>query len=311
MQGAIFLRSTSSRKVTMAKAQAMLESPWALKDETPPPTCAAKMFRKSECLRESAPKAQAMCESCGAENLWMVLKTCEPISAMRCLLRRPETAKAQVSIAISAALNWEIWAADSWAMAHIKSSCVTLFLAKAQAMLASSGGEASLMLRCTSTAILLKRWLSEMRRFAKAHARCARSCDLKSLNVSQARSEIALMSFLSLNWRLAKDHAVIAHGEGEKSLAFAMVSCAMAFMSSSFRVPHCAKAHEMCEMLWTENVRIFAKHSPAIALTNCSFQSPHFAKAQAVLESSRCWNLLILLTTSAAITDIIASLRME
>mmetsp|Transcript_123602 Transcript_123602/g.311309 ORF Transcript_123602/g.311309 Transcript_123602/m.311309 type:complete len:218 (+) Transcript_123602:1156-1809(+) len=65
----------------------------------------------------------------------------------------------------------------------------------------------------------------------------------------------------------------------------------------------------MCDKLWAENVWIFAKHSPAIALTNCSFQRPHLENAQAVLDKCLWSKPSILLTTSAAMTDMSASLR--
>mmetsp|Transcript_71645 Transcript_71645/g.231931 ORF Transcript_71645/g.231931 Transcript_71645/m.231931 type:complete len:308 (-) Transcript_71645:77-1000(-) len=293
----------------MAKAQAMLERPWALKEAMLPCTWAERACRKSLCLSESAPKAQAMCESCGAENLSMRWATCAPTSAMSGRFCSPATAKAQVSMATSADLKLRICSVASVAMALISASCEKLFLEKAQAMLASSGGRVPLMLRWISSAMMLKSCWSWMRRFAKAQARCARSCVLNCVIFVAASAEMEDISEVFLSCRLAKDQAVIASGAGAKSLVFLCSTSAMAFMRSSLRVPHCAMAQEMCERLCAVKLEIFLRHSLAMAPTSCSFQRPHFAKAQAVFESCRWSKPSILFTTSAAMTDISSSFR--
>jgi len=83
----------------------------------------------------------------------------------------------------------------------------------------------------------------------------------------------------------------------------------MAFMSSSLRVAHCAIAQDNMLTLCGEKVSSLVKLSWAMAVTNWSFHKPHFAKANAVSERWRCSNCSILLTTSAATTDMSDSMR--
>mmetsp|Transcript_39233 Transcript_39233/g.117217 ORF Transcript_39233/g.117217 Transcript_39233/m.117217 type:complete len:223 (+) Transcript_39233:1520-2188(+) len=155
----------------------------------------------------------------------------------------------------------------------------------------------------------LKSCWSCMRRFAKAQARCATSCVLNALIFEMALAEIVDIRWTSLICRLAQDQAVIARGAGWNSPVFLRTSVVIAAIRSSLRVAHCAIAQEMCERLCAVKVLIFDKDSSAMALTSCSFQRPHFANAQAAFESWRWSNSDILLTISAAITDISASLR--
>mmetsp|Transcript_74312 Transcript_74312/g.209883 ORF Transcript_74312/g.209883 Transcript_74312/m.209883 type:complete len:427 (+) Transcript_74312:240-1520(+) len=295
----------------MAKAQAMLERPWARKAWTFAWTWRERACRNSLCRRDRAPKAQAMWESCGAEYRSTRRATCAPISAMSCRSWRPATAKAQVSIATSVDLKPPAWiCVTAWpAMAPMRGSWEKLFFEKAQATFARSAGWAPRMPRWSSPATASKRARSWTRRFAKAQARCARSGALKCATRAVACSEMAAKRAASRTWRFANDHAVMAKGAGTNSDFFRCSSVAMASMRSSLRVPHSAMAQEMWERLCAVKVVIFFRHSAAMAATSCSFQRPHLAKAHAVFESCRWSKPPIWFTTSAAITDMSASSR--
>mmetsp|Transcript_5932 Transcript_5932/g.11428 ORF Transcript_5932/g.11428 Transcript_5932/m.11428 type:complete len:227 (+) Transcript_5932:2025-2705(+) len=85
MSVAIRLRSTSSRNLTMAKAQAMPERTSALNEPMPLCTWADNEVMNSWCFNDNAPNAQAMWDNCGGWNFSIRFATCPPISTMSCL----------------------------------------------------------------------------------------------------------------------------------------------------------------------------------------------------------------------------------
>mmetsp|Transcript_110159 Transcript_110159/g.237124 ORF Transcript_110159/g.237124 Transcript_110159/m.237124 type:complete len:223 (-) Transcript_110159:694-1362(-) len=221
---------------------------------------------------ESAPNAQAMCESCGAENLSIVRLTLAPISAMSSRFCTPATAMAHVIMATSVGLNLWMEGAASLAIALMSPSCGISCFEKAQATFASSGGAvlpgAASKLFLILSAIISKSFWSWRRRFANAQARKTRSSVLNSSIFSTATLLTASIIVALLTFRLANDQAVMARDPGGNSATLFVTSFEMAVMSSSLRVPHCAMAQETFMRHWAEKVSILEMHSWAIVVTS-------------------------------------------